>query len=102
MRTIPVKMRNELSADRFMSRCCINNAACEGRVEWHHVWIYAGKQINEPWAIVPACEWHHRQANKPAIKILFEIASLRRAKEEDLAKYPKKDWKQIKNYIKNI
>jgi hypothetical protein len=28
---------------------------CKGRLTWEHAWIYAGRQINEAWAIVPCC-----------------------------------------------
>lgn len=99
MRTISIKMRSEIAEDPFMKHCCIGKY-CEGKVEWHHVWIYAGRQINEPWAIVPACKYHHDKAGLPEIKQLFEIASLRRTTEIDLQKYSKKDWSQIKKYLK--
>ena len=73
---------------------------CSGRIQWHHPWIYAGKQINEPWAIVGACEGHHDEVTKDrAIKQAFETDSLMRATDEDLAKYPRKDWEQIKRTL---
>lgn len=70
---------------------------CEGRIEWHHAWIYAGKQINEEWAIVPACHFHHSMVTKDkAIRQAFETASLIMATKADLEMYPRKDWAQIK------
>lgn len=32
---------------------------CDGRVTWEHAIIFDGKQLNEKWAIIPLCEWHH-------------------------------------------
>ena len=73
---------------------------CEGTIQWHHVWIYAGRQINELWAIMGACEKHHKQVNEmPIIKKAFQILSLRRATPEDLQKYPRENWDQLKKYI---
>lgn len=98
MRPIPLKMRDEMHNDPFYKKCCaVGLGYCAGRVQWHHVWIYAGKQINEVWAIVPACERHHDQVQKePKVRRFFEKLSLDRATFDDLVLYPKKDWEQIR------
>lgn len=89
MRPIPKKMRDQMEKDPFMKVCCF--PGCGAILpEWHHVWIYAGRQINEPWAIVPGCTYHHR--GKGFKKEVFERISICRATQEDLAKYPKKNW----------
>ena len=98
MRTISLRVKLALQDDPFMKKCCIGGM-CEGRIEWHHVWIYAGSQIDEVWAIVPACKFHHDKAHLPGMNARFQKISLERANEEDLAKYPKKDWAQIKKYL---
>lgn len=73
---------------------------CQGRIEWHHVWIYAGTQINEIWAILGACERHHGMVKTHRIvKETFERRSLEIATEEELAMYPRKNWVQIKKYL---
>lgn len=95
-------MKQEISHDPFMRYCCIDDSCCEGRIEWHHVWIYDKNQINEVWAIVPACKYHHDKAESKEFKPLFQIASLRRATEDDLKKYPKKDWDQIISYLSTV
>ncbi len=100
MRTIPVTLRYEMAADPFYQKCCVANSSCIGRPEWHHVWIYAGKQINEKWAIVPACRYHHKYAEQPDLKRRFQRISLDRATKQDLLSYPKKDWKQIMKSLK--
>lgn len=96
-------MRQELGALPRMTRCTLwpvqdLYGACQGRIrnpEWHHVWTYAGQQINELWAILAGCTYHHDLVKQdPAVKAAFETASLVLATEEDLAKYPRKDWAQ--------
>jgi hypothetical protein len=99
MRPIPKKMKEELAKDPFMKLCIHNNEECSGRIEWEHAWTYAGKQINEIWAIVPVCYMHHRGGKLD--KDYNRYVSLLRASEEDLKKYPRKNWKQIKNKLKN-
>lgn len=99
MRAISLKMRQELEKLERMQRCAVKRLCygetCVGRIEWHHVWIYAGRQINELWAIVGACKKHHDQVDSdPTIKNAFKIDSLLNATEKDLAKYPKADWEQ--------
>ena len=103
MRPIPLPLRQQLEKEPRMKRCMLAGyeklygRCSEGRPEFHHVWIYAGRQINEKWAILPACHLHHREVGSDkAIKQAFETASLMIANEEDLAKYPKKDWDQLK------
>lgn len=101
MRSIPPKMRQEMSNDPFYERCALLGPECGGRIEWHHCWIYgSGGQINHPWAIVPACHNHHEMVKKDKeIKEAFELISLDRASYEDLLPYPRKDWAQIRQYL---
>lgn len=103
MRPIPPRMRQELEGLRRMTRCTLwpvqdLYGACRGRErhpEWHHVWTYAGKQINEPWAILAACTYHHDGVKQDAaVRYAFESASLMLATPEDLSKYSRKDWAQ--------
>jgi hypothetical protein len=103
MRPIPPRMRQELESMPRMRRCTLSTVqdlygACSGRLrnpEWHHVWTYGGPQINELWAILAGCTYHHDEVKKdPAIKDAFESASLMLATEADLAKYPRKNWTQ--------
>lgn len=104
MRAIPLKMRQDLEDLPRMKYCTLKPlegvyGACSGRVEWHHVWTYAGRQINETWAILSACHQHHEMVKEQkAIRMAFETASLLLAGDE-LAKYPKKEWAQIKKSL---
>lgn len=66
------------------------DGGCDGRLTKEHAWIYAGKQIQEVWAVIDLC-WHHHLGTG-LNKNKNQLISLRKATEEDLAKYPKKDW----------
>lgn len=63
---------------------------CSGRLTKEHAWIYAGKQIQEVWAVADICWYHH--LGEGMDKNEHQRITLLRATDEDLAKYPKKDW----------
>lgn len=103
MRPIPLKIRNEMARDPFMLRCIYKGTDggidCQGKVEWEHSFLYAGKQINEAWAIVPVCTYHHR--GRGLNKEFNQYRAIIRADIDDLCeRMPKKDWRQIFNYLK--
>lgn len=87
MRPIPVKMREELASLPRMMRCERSGSDCRGRLTWEHAWTYAGRQINELWAIICLCEYHH--LGQGLNKALNRKISLSYATEEDLKKYPR-------------
>lgn len=102
---IPTPLLKEILADKFYKVCVRSKEkSCKGRVTFEHAWIYAGKQIQEKWAIIPLCEYHHDvcswQDRGALEKDLNRYESLRRATEADFKKYPKKDWNQIWKYLK--
>jgi hypothetical protein len=101
---IPKKLLKELLSDKFYEKCVRHGeGSCQGRITFEHAWIYASKQIQERWAIIPLCEFHHEvltfQDTGDLKKELNHYYSLKRATDEELAKYPKKDWRQIKKYL---
>lgn len=79
-----------MANDPYYKTCARKGSDCQGRITWEHSWLYAGQQINEKWAIIPLCVYHHlgEGLNKP----LNQLIALDRATPEDLAKYPNKDW----------
>lgn len=105
MRPIPPKLRKYLETQKRMKRCVIADlqdvyGECSAKIEWEHLWIYGGPQVNEAWAIIGACKRHHdMKEGQPGIKAAFQIASLALASEEDLQKYPRKPWDQIKKSL---
>ena len=99
MRPIPLEMRKEMNADPKYHVCSAKDQYCRGKIEWHHVWIYAGKQINEKWAIIPLCKLHHDLAGIKPYKEHYELTSLIGATEEDFKKYSRKNWEQHRLYL---
>jgi hypothetical protein len=80
-----------------MKSCCRKDGGCDGRITWEHPWIYGGKQINESWALVPLCVYHHLGAGFD--KDYGRWISLNRANRWDLAKYPRVNWPQLKEFL---
>lgn len=59
MRKIPEKLKKEILSDPDYKTCTRKDHDCDGRITWEHAIIYAGKQLNEKWAIIPLCAYHH-------------------------------------------
>lgn len=107
MRSIPIKMREELASDPEMKICIYQdqeapNHACGGRIEFEHAFIYAGRQINEIWAIVGCCTAHNR--SNVMVKDYNRYRAILKARErgfweEVKAKYPKFNWEQEFNHL---
>ena len=73
---------------------------CEGKIDYHHVWVYAGIQINEIFAILAVCRKHHDMVKtERKVREALERRSLEIATNEELARYPNKDWDQLRNYL---
>jgi hypothetical protein len=89
---IPPRIREELMDDPFMTYCVIAHE-CEGRIEWHHAFFYAGKRINEPWSIVSLCHKHHYEMKKSTKAICDMNMRMRirhfNAEESFKEKYPR-------------
>jgi hypothetical protein len=92
MRPIPILLKKEILADPYYKKCARRNKDCKGRITWEHAWIYSGRQINEKWAIIPLCVFHH--LGEGLDKMLNCWLSLKRATATELLKYPKVNWLQ--------
>lgn len=86
---IPKKMREELSEDPFMQKCCLYgySMGCVGKVQWHHHLKFAGKRINEKWCILPVCEYHHEKEAR--FKYELDTVMVSRATYEELKPFSK-------------
>lgn len=77
-----------------------NEGNCKGRITWEHALIYAGRQIDEAWAIIKLCEYHHAvntyQDMGAMNKAKHIWLALNRATDEELEKYPKADYKGLR------
>jgi len=75
----------------------LRDHVCSGRSTMEHAWIYGGRQIPDKWAVIRLCAWAHLG---PGLnKEINHWISLRHATDEDLKKYPRKDWAQERRYL---
>lgn len=79
-----------MASDPWYEECCYCGA---GPTQWHHALIYAGKQINEKFAIVPVCFSCHQLVDTNSwYKNFFKQIAIDRMTDEDMQKYNKCDW----------
>lgn len=76
---------------------------CAGKITYEHALIYASRQVDEPFAILKICEYHHG-VNKyqdcgKLNKEKHEWLALNRATEADFQKYYKSDWRQRLSFL---
>jgi len=90
MRPIPIKLRMQLMDNPSMNECVLRDEHCHGSIQWDHALTYAGKQVNEAWAIIPVCEAHHGAQHQRK----REWLALSRAIKKELKHYPKIKYKQ--------
>lgn len=88
MNNIPRKLRDDMANDDYYRLCCLAaDGMCivERKIEWHHVLIVAGRQLQKKFAIVPACDgYHHRFAARKDICDRFLRVALNRANASEL------------------
>ena len=84
---IPTDVREKLASDPFMSKCCLPDKTCEGRIEWNHHLKFAGKRMSEWFGILPMCSSHHRR--EAQFRESLDRIMVRRATEEELKPYCK-------------
>lgn len=63
MNNVPEKLRRKWRKEdwRGEARVCLRaeEGNCAGRVTKEHALMYAGKQVQEEWAILDICAYHH-------------------------------------------
>lgn len=88
MRKIPTKLKNEMLSDPYYKKCAREDEHCDGRITLEHALIYAGKQVNAQWAIIPICAYHHsvdRHQDGPGLNKEINVAiALNRATDDEL------------------
>lgn len=92
MRKISPQVKKELEKE---PNVCARrfDGECDGRITWEHTLIFGGKQIDEVWAIIKICEFHHavnRHQDGSGLDKQKNIwIALNRATDEELEKYSK-------------
>lgn len=97
MQPIPTAHKEQIKTDPRFKICARHDPDCQGRITVEHAFTYSGRQINELWAYVPLCWYHHLGAGLN--KEINRWISLQQATAADLAKYPRFDWKQLIKYL---
>ena len=88
MRPIPPKLKSEMEKDPFYRRCAVTGKTKDmTKIEWHHNLIYAGRQVNEKWCIIPLAYEVHDKIQK--YKEIVDWIMLNRATDDDLRRYSK-------------
>mgnify|MGYP001612174525 CR=1 FL=1 len=63
MNNVPQKIKKQWQLEDMegIKRVCMraNEGNCQGRLTKEHALYYAGKQLQEEWAILDICEFHH-------------------------------------------
>lgn len=97
-------LRTEVGQDPEYTRCALKNillstiGPCGGRVTREHAIIFAGKKVQEKWAIIPCCAAHHgvdqyQDAPTQARKEIRVWVALNRATDEEIQSVSK-----VENY----
>jgi len=101
MNPIPKKLREEMESDPYYHKCLRHKEnECNGRITFEHCWIYGGRQIQEKWAIIPLCIYHH--LGQGLNKKLNHWFSINRMTEDDMLKYPRFNWKREKIILNKL
>ena len=101
----PISAKNKQAIDNlpYYKVCIRSGEDCQGRITIEHVFIYAGRQIDELWNLLPVCAYHHEvdnfQDNGDLNKEIHQWHAINRMTLADQAKYPKKNWDLTLYYL---
>lgn len=108
MNNIPPALKKYILTDPYYKKCCLEDEECQyesghRQIEWHHAIIYAGKQLQKKWAIVPVCSgFHHKYADRSDIKERIVRVCVMRATKEELKEVSKAiDYVKLKEKYEN-
>jgi hypothetical protein len=85
---IPQQTKLRLQNDIFMTKCCVADDDCGGRIEWNHALIYGGRRVQEWWSILPMCSYHHANTDRKDIRKKIN-AIMRERSGGEIEKYEK-------------
>lgn len=103
MTPIPAKIRKAIANDPRYRLCALEGVeghVCGGRITMEHAFIYAGRQIQEKWAIVPICaagqEVDEYQDAHTMNKEMNQWVALNQATPEELVEFRRADYIGLK------
>lgn len=99
MRPISANNKKVIDTDPYYKKCCrADEGDCAGRITIEHALIYAGRQIDDLFALLPVCAYHHAvdqyQDGGKLDKKKHEYIAISRMTESDMQKYSKRNWKK--------
>lgn len=106
MRPISASVKREVLArpDICQRRQVFHDHDCQGRMTLEHALIYAGRQVDAPFAIIKLCAWAHDvdqfQDGGNLDKEKNEYIALSQATKEDFAFYAKSRWVMRLTYLR--
>lgn len=109
MTKIPAKVRSEIARDQRYKYCMLkghHGHICGGRITWEHALIYAGRQVQEKWAIISVCaagqEVDEYQDAHTMNKEMNQWVAFNLATPADLNRYPRAPWLFEKKRLNDI
>ena len=105
MRPVSPKVREAVLARKEICqrRALLHDHDCQGRLTWEHTLTYAGRQVDEAFAIVKICAWAHDvdefQDGGNLNKEKNQLCALMQATEQDFARYPRAGWSARLAYL---
>ena len=90
MNNTPAKLRRKWASDP-PAVCMRRDENCSGRMTKEHALLYAGRQVQEDWAILDLC-WAHHLGEFLNKRENIRIA-MARATPEDLLEFPRQTWR---------
>ena len=107
MRKLGSHVKEEIENNPYYRKCAradmFNDHDCRGRITMEHALIYAGRQIDEIFAVIPLCAYSHSvdefQDGGILNKEKNEYIAISRMTEEDKQKYPRFNWNQRFSYL---
>lgn len=101
MNAIPKKLKEEMAADPYYKVCCVTGLrAPTVKIEWHHNFIFAGKQVQEKWCILPVSEAIHILARQSDTREKLDLIMLNRADPEVFVRFSRANLTQRHKYLK--
>lgn len=110
MNKIPKTLNEAMNDDPFYRHCCLRKfGGCGGTsfsgrsIERHHALIFAGRQVQALFCILPACPDHHSIANRKDIKEKFDWVLLNRATDAEIQSISKSvNYQRERDRLNNI
>ncbi len=75
-----------MANDPYYKKCAVTGTTSE-KIDWHHNLIFAGRQVNERWCIIPLAKSVHDKIERYKDKV--DWIMLNRATDEELERYSK-------------